>query len=74
MLLKNMEIPLENLTYVTNIHGDREGQLFQPWFDVERYEGIIVPQSHGGLTTMGAVKWFFPNKDGFEFSSIFLQL
>ncbi|RKO85481.1 hypothetical protein BDK51DRAFT_32465 [Blyttiomyces helicus] len=63
--MKNINIPLENL---------RDGKLYQPWFDANRYEANVIPVPNGGLSQPGRIKWAFKEGGGFEFSSIFMQL
>ncbi len=62
---KNLNIPLPNL---------KHGKLIQPWWDANRYEGIVEPVPNGGLRLEGSLKFIFRSGGGFEFSSIFLQL
>jgi hypothetical protein len=63
--LKSLNIPLPNL---------KQGKLIQPWWDANRYEGIVEPVPNGGLRLEGSLKFIFRSGGGFEFSSIFLQL
>ncbi|KAI9091842.1 hypothetical protein DFS34DRAFT_653300 [Phlyctochytrium arcticum] len=62
---KNMNVPLENL---------KQGQLYQPWFDSNRYEATVEPVPNGGLSAVGHLKLTFKSGGGFEFSSMFMQL
>lgn len=62
---KNLNIPLENL---------KQGKLIQPWWDANRYEGLVQPVPNGGLRLEGTAKFIFRSGGGFEFSSVFLQL
>ncbi|TPX35781.1 hypothetical protein SmJEL517_g01916 [Synchytrium microbalum] len=77
--LKTFNVPLENV---------RDGKFVQPWFDANRYEGMlcdllfgslisssaVIPVPHGGLKERGTMKLTFREGGGFEFSSIFQQL
>jgi hypothetical protein len=50
------------------------GTLHQPWFDVNRFEGQVMPVPNGGLSLPGTVKWFFTKGGAFEFTTIYMQL
>ncbi|KAJ3197624.1 hypothetical protein HK101_002052 [Irineochytrium annulatum] len=64
-LFKSLNVPLPNMDHT---------KLVQPWFSANKFECVVAPVPHGGLTLPANVTWVFKEGGAFEFDVLYKQL